>query len=233
MRHMTIRAAMGSLVALAWVAPCEAQRAPVRVAPVAHNDKQVVGESRPTGFLIGLRSVASPGLSMPMEDADSNYDLKFGAGVGAIVGYGINETFSVFTSLDVAKLNAAAGESIQGSWALVDMEIGARANLPLGGAQTIPYVDASIGRRALGTKATGEDGSTFDAAISGGAFGIGGGVEHSFSKTMSLDAGVDVGFGKFTHLKAGDDEWTQNVGGTHSIRMRLGVTWRPGPRGTT
>ena len=73
----------------------------------------------------------------------------------------------------------------------------------------------------------------YDAEISGKALTVGGGLEHAFSRTMSLDAGVDVGFGKFDHLKAGDDQVTQNVSATRSIRMRLGVTWRPGARGTT
>ena len=183
--------------------------------------------------MLGVRSVGALGLSMPMEQGEGNYNTKFGAGAGVMIGYGINETFSVFTTLDVAKQNSGPNEAIEGNWGLVDMEIGGRANLPLGGVRTVPYVTGSFGRRALAARATDEDGESFDASISGKAFGVGAGIEHAFSRTMSLDAGVDVGFGKFDQLKAGDDQVTQNVSGTRSIRMRLGVTWRPGARGTT
>lgn len=233
MTHTTIRVALIGLATLALAAPCEAQRSTKQAAAPVRDGKQTTADHRPTGFMLGVRSIAAPGLSMPMENGDSNYNLKLGVGAGAIIGYGINETFSVFTSLDLAKQKTGENEAVQGSWGFVDMEIGARANLPLGGPLTVPYVNASVGRRALAARATDEDGSSFDASISGTAMSVGAGLEHAFSRTMSLDAGVDVGFGKLDRLKADDEQFTQNVSGTRSIRMHIGVTWRPGARGTT
>ena len=234
MTHTTIRVAMTALVTLTVAAPCEAQRASERAVPPAHDAKAVSADHRPTGFMLGVRSIASPGLSLPMEVGnDGQYQTTFGVGAGTIIGYGINETFSVYTSLDVAKQKAGPDEAIQGSWGLVDLALGARANLPLGGARTIPYVNAAYGRRALAARAIDEENASFDASISGNAFTVGGGVEHAFSRTMSLDAGVDMGFGKFNHLKADDNEVTQNVGSTRSLRMRLGVNWHPGSRSRT
>jgi hypothetical protein len=50
---------------------------------------------------------------------------------------------------------------------------------------------------------------------------------------MAIDGGVDVGLGKFSHFKAGSDEWDASVNSTRVVRMRLGVTWRPRGRRTT
>jgi hypothetical protein len=94
----------------------------------------------------------------------------------------------------------------------------------------LPYVSGSYGRRALAAKATSEDGDSFDAVISGKMFAVGAGVERSFSPTMAVDAGVDVGFGKLDHFKAGDEKWDADVNATRSVRLRLGITWRPGSK---
>jgi hypothetical protein len=99
--------------------------------------------------------------------------------------------------------------------------------MPLGTATTIPYVTASYGARALAAQAMFDDGEKTDVSLSGHYFGLGAGIEHAFSRTMGVDAGVDVGFGKFSHAKVGGDETTEDVDATRSIRMRLGLTWRP------
>jgi hypothetical protein len=118
------------------------------------------------------------------------------------LGWGFNSVFSAFTSLDLAKQNTAPSDTPEGSWGLVHMELGARANLPLGTAATIPYVTGSYGARALAAKATFDDGEADDVSLSGKYFGLGGGSS-AFSRTMAIDAGVDVGFGSSRTKVAG------------------------------
>jgi hypothetical protein len=230
MTRMTNSAATLAVAAFAIAAPCEAQRSTARVAPSRDNVRDVASDERPSGFMLGVRTVGALGLKMDMEESTSTYDTKFGTGAGVIVGYGVNGTFSAFASLDLAKQNTAPGEAVQGSWGLADFALGARANLPFGGARTVPYALASFGRRALAARATDEDGQVSDATISGTAITVGGGIEHAISRTMWLDGGIDVGYGKLDHLKEDADQWTQKVSATKSIRMRLGVTWRPGSK---
>ena len=55
---------------------------------------------------------------------------------------------------------------------------------------------------------------------------VGGGIEHSISRTVALDGGVDLAFGKLGHFKVGEDTWTENVDPTN-FRVRAGITRRP------
>ena len=72
-----------------------------------------------------------------------------------------------FAAVGVAKQKTVPTEWPDGSWGFAHLELGMRANLPLGGASTIPYLSASVGARALAASATFDQGQTKDAAISG------------------------------------------------------------------
>ena len=146
-----------------------------------------------------------------------------------MVGYGFNRTFSGFASVDVAKQDASG--TFSGSFGLRHLEIGGRANLPFGDEATVPYVSASLGRRALAARVIDHtDDSEYDLTVSGGMFGIGGGVQHAFSPALSLDSGLEIGFGRFGHYDADGDQGALDVNGSTTVRLRVGVTWRPQAR---
>lgn len=191
---------------------------------------QSSGSDRMRGFMLGVHSIAAPGLTLGGGEVDGEFITKFGAGAGVTVGYGITRVFSGFASLDVAKQNTAADVEPAGSWGLSHFEVGARANIPLGTSSTVPYLTASVGRRAMAARTTNEDGEQFDSAITGPMIGLGGGIEHFFSQSMALDAGIGVGYGKFNNVKFGEEEYDPKANATTSIRLRLGVNWRPGGR---
>ena len=188
-------------------------------------------DSRTKGFWLGINTVGAMGATVSGADLDGELKTGFGPGAGLMVGYGFNRTFSAFASIDVAKQDASAGE-YQGSFGLRHMEIGGRANLPLGDGATVPYVLASLGRRALGARVQDfNDGSEYTLKLTGGMFGIGGGVEHSFSSTLSMDSGMEIGFGRFGHYDADGESGTLEVNGSTTVRLRVGVNWRPATRG--
>ncbi len=199
-------------------------------AAVRANDTQPTGSDRMRGFMLGVHSIAAPGLTLGGGEVDGEFITKFGAGAGVTIGYGITRVFSGFASLDVAKQNTAADVEPAGSWGLSHFEVGARANIPLGTSSTVPYLTASVGRRAMAARTTNEDGEQFDSAITGPMIGLGGGIEHFFSQSMALDAGIGVGYGKFNNVKFGEEEYDPKANATTSIRLRLGVNWRPGGR---
>ena len=230
MRYLMICAAATGLAALAMPDRLFAQASQQHSTTPAPTRAGSRRDSRPAGFMLGVHSVGAPGVEIgggEGQGQDGAFKTSFGGGAGVMLGWGFNSVFSAFTSLDLAKQKTAPAITPDGSWGLVHMELGARANLPLGTAATIPYVTGSYGARALAAKATFDDGEATDVSLSGKYFGLGAGIEHAFSRTMALDAGVDVGFGKFSHVKVGGDETIDDVDPTRSIRMRLGVTWRP------
>jgi len=231
MRYQIICVAATGLAALAMPGGLSAQASQQHSTTPVPTGTANARDNRPSGFMLNVHSVGVPGLEIGgAEDQGQNgaFNTSFGAGAGVTLGWGFNSIFSAFTSVDLAKQNTAPTDTPQGSWGLAHLELGARANVPFGTMATVPYVTASYGGRALATQATFEDGEKADVSLSGHYFGLGAGIEHAFSRTMAVDAGVDLGFGKFSHVKVDGDETTDSVNPTRSIRMRLGVTWRPG-----
>lgn len=219
------------LVTLSMATTVQAQRASTgRRTPPKSRDRISVIDGRTTGFMLGVHTIGAPGVSVTGGDIEGSLKTGFGPGAGFMVGYGFNRTFSAFASIDLAKQDASAGD-YQGSFGLRHMEIGGRANLPLGDGATVPYLTASIGQRALGARVQDfTDGSEYTMKLSGGMFGMGGGVEHSFSPTLAMDSGLEIGFGRFGHYEADGDSGSLDVNGTTTVRLRFGVTWRPSTR---
>lgn len=181
-----------------------------------------------SGLMIGLHSVGAQGIKLAGEDFNEPYELGSGFGAGVTLGYAINRTISSFVSFDVAKVKSAPDEVNEGTYGLGHIEFGVRANLPLGVTKTVPYVTGSVGRRGLAAKVTNYDtGETNDVAFHGRVMGVGGGIEHFFSPKLSLDAGVQLSFGKFDHLTYDGEDNDLVLDGTTSMRVRLGFTWRP------
>ena len=237
MTYTTFRVAATLLAMLTTItvpATARAQSATTGAKPstatLRANGTQPTGSDRMRGFMLGVHSIAAPGLTLTGGEIGGEFITKFGAGAGVTAGYGFTRRFSVFASLDVAKQKTAQDVEPAGSWGLSHFEVGGRANLALGASSTVPYISASVGRRAMAARTTNEDGEQFDSAITGPMIGLGGGIEHFFSQSMALDAGIGVGYGKFNNVKFGEEEYDPKANATTSIRLRLGVTWRPGGR---
>jgi hypothetical protein len=229
------RTAARGTMALAMLALSTAAQAQQRTTgrrPTAKPaPKPVLVDNRAPGVMLSVYTVGAQGVTVSGADMDGSLTTGFGPGAGVMVGYGFNKTFSGYASVDVAKQNASG--AITGSFGLRHMEIGGRANLPYGNELTVPYLTASFGQRAMGARVidhTDEDETSFDLRLTGGMFGIGGGVQHAFSPTLAFDGGLEIGFGRFDHYQWDVDTGTHSVNGSTSIRLRAGVTWRPARR---
>ena len=218
-----------ALAMLAHATTMEAQRTTARRPAAKARERIAVVDGRRTGFVLGVYTIAAPGVSLSGEDIeDGPFKTSFGPGAGFMLGYGFNRTFTGYASLDLAKQGATGG--MGGSFGLSHLEVGARANLPYGDGATVPYVTASVGRRGLGARVTDDwDGTTFDMKLSGGMFGVGGGVEHVISPTLAIDGGLALAFGRFGHAEIDGESGPFNVNGNTTVRLRIGMTWRPTP----
>lgn len=184
-------------------------------------------DERMLGWVLGVHTVAAPGVSITGEDIDGTFSTAFGSGVGAMVGYGFSRMLTGFVSLDVARQNVTS-EDVEGNFALVHLEVGARLNIPMASPRTVPYASAAIGRRGLGAQAThGEFDEPHPFSLSGTVLTLGGGVQHFFSPQMALDAGLNLGFGSFSQFDDDGDKYRLDVDGSTSVRLKVGLTWRP------
>ncbi len=186
---------------------------------------------RTKGLMLGVHTVAARGLTLSGGAWETPLGTNFGMGAGAMIGYGFNRTVSSYVALDIAKQSANRNGDVAGnSFGLGHLEIGARTNLPVAWPNTVPYVNGSIGRRALGARAVDDDGDIGDLSIHGRMVGLGVGIEHFLSPTLSFDGGVQLAFGKLDNLELAGHHRDIPVQGTTSTRLRLGITWRPRPQ---
>src|SRR5689334_18646022 len=220
-------ATVTAMFALATAA--EAQHSSTHKAATTANSKPIVPDGRRTGLVLGVYTIAAPGVTLTGDDVDGTFKTNFGPGAGVMVGYGFNRTFSGFASVDLAKQGMSG--DIGGNFGLRHIELGARANLPYGSVSTVPYLTASYGQRALGARVTDDfEGTEYDMRLTGGMFGVGGGLEHVLSPTLAVDGGLAVAFGRFNHSEIAGESSSLAVNGTTSVRLRIGMTWRPAPR---
>jgi hypothetical protein len=173
-------------------------------------------------------TLAAPGLTITSPEVEDSFATNFGPGAGLMIGYALTPTISSFAELDLAKQGSSSPE-FPGTFGLVHFEVGARAKLPLGTATTTPYAMASVGRRAIGARVYNPEDREQSATISfsGMMFGLGGGIEHVLSPHTTLDAGLELGFGKFGQASFGGESGPIPVNNTMSTRFRVGVNWRP------
>jgi len=80
----------------------------------------------------------------------------------------------------------------------------------------------------LAAQVTDEDtGEKFPFSMSGQMYAVGGGVQHFMSPHLALDAGVEYASGSFSRFKDDRSEWDAQINSSTSLRLRVGVNWRP------
>ena len=179
-------------------------------------------------WVLGLHTIATPGVSITGPDFNEwPVSTTMGGGLGIMAGYEFSKVITGFASMDLAKQNSGVNW-MRGSFGLVHAELGVRANLTQNNPQTVPYLTAAVGRRAIGSRITDlDEDEVYEIAFSGTMFSFGGGLQYKLSPKMALDGGVELGLGTFDHYEADGDIGTVSANGSTSIRVRAGFVWRP------
>jgi hypothetical protein len=185
------------------------------------------GQQRRSGWVLGVSTIAAPGISITGEDVDGSFTTNFGAGGGVLLGYDFTPTITGFAAVDVAR-QGSGEDDLNGSVGLAHLEFGVRVALPMGAPETRPYLTATLGQRALGARVTEfETDDQYSMSLRGMAVSLGGGFEHPISPRASLDLGASLSFGKFGQWESEGETDTIIVNGSKSIRLRAGIVWRP------
>jgi hypothetical protein len=221
-------AAVVIAVATVDAATATAQSSAVRRASAKPATKPVDAGDLTLGLTLGAYALAAGGVQVTGPDIDGDFSTNLGEGLGVTVGYGFNRIFSAFASLDLVKQATAPGIYPGGTYGLAHFEVGGRANIPIGSPKAVPYVSASVGRRALAARVTDEDtGQQFDDGMSGTMYAFGGGMQYFLSPRLALDGGVELGMGSFDHAKGLDGDHPIQVNSSSTSRLRFGVNWHP------
>lgn len=217
-------AALG-LAALTLAPAVGAQRTTTAAKPAAKAPK---AKERTNKWVFGAHTVAAPGVSISGPDfGDAPVNTTLGGGLGIMAGYELNRAVTAFGSLDVAKQNSGV-PWMEGSFGLVHAELGVRVEMSQNNPQSVPYLMAALGRRAIGSRIYDFDSDeTYDVSFTGTMLSFGGGLLYALSPKVSLDGGVELGIGTFDHYDVDGDIGTVSANTSTSIRVRAGVVWRP------
>jgi len=185
-------------------------------------------KARTNKWVFGAHTVAAPGVSISGPDfGDAPLNTTLGGGLGVMAGYELNRAVTAFASLDVAKQNSGVNW-MEGSFGLVHAEMGVRVELSQTNPQSVPYLLAALGRRAIGARVYSfDDDEVYDVSFTGMMLSVGGGLQYALSPKFSLDGGVEFGVGTFDHYDVDGDIGTVSANTSTSIRVRAGVVWRP------
>src|SRR4051812_39322974 len=122
-----------------------------------------------TGLAIGVYVLDAPGVSISGGDVEGTFHTGMGQGLGVSLDYGLNQQFSLFGSIDIAKQHTTQDTYPDGEFGLGHFELGLRINLRISDPKTVPYLSGSIGARALAANVKDLDtGERFDWGLSGG-----------------------------------------------------------------
>jgi hypothetical protein len=185
-------------------------------------------KQRTNKWVFGAHTLATPGVSITGPDLEEwPVSTTMGGGLGIMAGYELNRAVTAFASLDLARQNSGVNW-MQGSFGLVHAELGVRANLTQSNPQSVPYLMAAVGRRALGARITDlDEDEVYDLSFSGTMFSFGGGLQYLLAPKLALDGGVELGLGTFDHYDSDGDIGSLQANASTSIRVRAGVVWRP------
>ena len=178
-------------------------------------------ESTTRGFVLGLHG---SGAGLEIDGGDR---AEAGGG-GVYVGYGLNRRFTLFLQLDGARFDEQSTGEVEGDWTLAHAEVGVRFNFANSLRSWIPFVQASLGRRAVNVRDPIVDGTPEEEVdFSGAALTLGGGISYYLSPAWSLEAALLITGGEFSTLRVNNVSVSGFDEDATSSRLNLGVRWWP------
>jgi opacity protein-like surface antigen len=173
------------------------------------------------GLSLGLHV---QGVSLEVE----NGDARSGGGLGARVGYGFNRIVTGFIHVDGAQIDIPEGSDITGTWSMAHAEIGARFHFANSLRRWVPYLETSIGGRAVTVDdAIVNDTTVNKVSFNGGSFTLGGGLSVFFKKSVALDVSLKLTGGTFNEVDFGSVALRNIDIDASSARFGVGVIWWP------
>jgi hypothetical protein len=175
--------------------------------------------SNTDGFRLGVHLNGS---AIRVEDSD---DVESGGGIGLAIGYGFTPSLMIYLAADAASIDAFQDDP---DYTLAHGDLGLRLSFANAARAFIPFVQAAATARVVTYDEIGFAGEDLEMSGMGGS--VGAGVGFFAARTLSLEAGLHLTFGKFTDSKYGGIEESLDGGGFNatSTRFNLGASWYPG-----
>lgn len=164
------------------------------------------------------------GTSLTVEQGEANS----GSGLGLRVGYGFNRIVTGFLHVDGGRIEVPGDEAIVGEWNLAHAELGARFHFANSLRRWVPYLETSIGARAVTVDDPQVDGQSVDRlSFNGNAFTLGAGLSTFVKPSLAIDVSLKFTGGRFTEVNVGDITARTLDVDASSTRFGIGVIWWP------
>src|SRR4051812_39863502 len=124
-RNTTLAIGLAALAGMMMARAADAQRSSAK-RDAASSAKRAELLAPTTGLSLGVYALTAPGVSISGADVEGSFQTKMGQGLGVSLEYGLNQQFSLFGSLDIAKQQTAADTYPGGEFGLGHFELGAR-----------------------------------------------------------------------------------------------------------
>lgn len=164
------------------------------------------------------------GTSLTVEQGEANA----GSGLGLRVGYGFNRIVTGFLHVDGGRIEVPGDEAIVGEWNLAHAELGARFHFANSLRRWVPYLETSIGARAVTVDDPQVDGQSVDRlSFNGNAFTLGAGLSTFVNPSLAIDVSLKFTGGRFTEVNVGEITARTLDVDASSTRFGIGVIWWP------
>ena len=176
-----------------------------------------------TGFFVSPR-VYAVGVSV-----DENTDESDGGGgLGLRLGYGFTKTVSVYAAFEGASVDSGEEDlfGVDEDYALGSLDLGAQFNL-LPSSSVNPFLRVALNGTTARFDVDNVD-SDDDPELRGGGLTLGAGAEFRLSRTLALEAALDVSGGAITEFEAFDVTFEGDGDDPYGTgRLGVGLVWRP------
>lgn len=155
-------------------------------------------------------------------------DVSSGRGIGARLGYGFSPILTLYLGLDVAGMDVAHRNSLDGpsinrsvtsnTYALALVDLGVQLNFRSDSGPLVPYVDGAL----TGIGAGYETGAG-TAVYSGSGVSLGGGLKYFVTPSVALDGGARFLFGDYQQLDVDRQDLDVDLN-VVSAQLHAGIT---------
>lgn len=172
-------------------------------------------KSRATGFFIGAGFEGTG-----IKSTDQGAPTESGPGGALLVGYGLNNTWSLFVQGSGANINENGG----GTYTLGHLDLGARMHFRAGTSAVVPFLQFGVSGRS----ASMTDPSTgLTSTGTGGGVFAGAGLNLHMTPALALSGAATWAYGSFSNFTVDGSQVNAGSVDATSARLHLGLVWFP------
>src|SRR5262245_5678600 len=184
----------------------------VSLAAHTADAQAVAAKSRSAGFYLGG--------ALEGDGVDIGGTKKSGGGGSALVGYGFNPRWSLYSQFDVTHVATSDAPDHRPIYAALDL--GTRMHFRTGPHVLVPFAQVGLTGHVEFDKV-----GDVVSSSAGGGISVGGGLNAHFTPALAVSSAVTWTFGNFNSFKVDKQTVNRDPVNVTTGRIHLGLVWFP------